>query len=237
MKVVQASFKRALVREAFKNQQVTDDGTHNRPVEVEDANMGEVDQLEEEEEVIFEKVEGDSMSVSSVEEATVEGKDKETEKTDAKEAKGSPPKVVNPYESKGNEGMTSIKEALLNEHHVKAEGKFFHRYRVSYDCKQSDPNSYNEEVKNMTIAFDTVIRAVDKKARLTTWLETEMVLECPKKISPNLSLKYIDVPSYIRGTLGCKRQFRLGFRLCTNLTLHEFSTFSVPRALRGPLYQ
>ena len=233
LKAFQASLKRALVREAFKNQQATDDGTPNKPVELEDPKTPEVEQLGEEEDVIAEVVEGDT-NLSNGVEPNEEGEIMEAEKPNAKEANVSPPKVVNPYESKGNGGMTSIKDALMNEHHAKAECKYFHRYRVSHDCKQVDPNGYSEEVKSMTIAFDNVIRAVDKTARLTTWLETEMVLECPKKISPSLAIKYIDVPSYIRGTLGCKRQFRLGFRVCTNLTLHEFTnTWSKFKSVNG----
>ena len=253
LKKIQASLKRALVREAFKNQQVTDEGTSSKPVELELPNKSDAEQLPDKEEVRVEVVEEEPGTDEEVEDVAaivedvetkepnsdssgdpIEGNVEEERKIAAKEASVSPKKATNPYKSQGNEGMTSIRDAVMNEHNAKAKGKYYHRYRASHDCKQDDPNGYDEEVKNMTIAFDNVIRAVDKTARLTTWLETETVLECPKKIGPSLALKYIDVPSYIRGMLGCKRQFRLGFRVCTNLTLHEFTnTWSKCKNVNG----
>ena len=127
LKAVQASLKRALLREAFKNQQATDDGTPNKPVELEQCDKSEVEQLREEEEGIVDDDEAVGLSQDSRADSSEEGEVVENEATVAKESNVSPPKVVNPYESKGNGGMTSIKDALMNEHHVKAEGKYFHR--------------------------------------------------------------------------------------------------------------
>ena len=241
IEITQELLKKEIVQETFKNKVVSKEGSEGQPVELDDDNDISMDDDDismnnEEQEGMESVVEdlGSDMSLTEDENKSIEDKSDanskpravgKTVKTNKVHKEGEQSSQQrNPYQKKnGDKSFKTIKDAILDEHQVKRKGKMDHRLRISFDCKQEEPSehSYNEEIKRMTVTFDKVVRSVDKDARLTTWVETDKVLESPKKISPSSALKYVDVPHYIHH-LGCKRQFRFGIRVNTSMSLHEF---------------